>query len=584
MVILQFNKLIRNKWVWGVFALLVSGAFCFDFMFYDRDKSGSVSTDSKLGDLSVKYSAKRVMTAENVVELLGRMAGRDTGATSEEKDEMYGAIAAFEDAGIDVSDARLGEAIREGILPNFDNDPKRYAAEVGRAYGLPMNAFEETYRENMKVFEGISAYMNASAWISPMEADQLGHDMTDKFTVRVASFSQTKEEADAVKVDDEGLRKWFEDNPGRLAVPSRMKLRYVLFDLSDTNLAAKVSVSDEDVSERYELDKGELYTDTDTNGVVTVRELAEVKDEITKSIREERFLQKYFDDNGDGSLSSRVYDENEAALSDESEGAAARPSIIDEIAKEDGLKVSETGWVSAEVSGEIVPGFTTPAADVFLGAEDAELLVSGLDGSSENHNRYALMCARKSCKVWLVESVETSAAHAATFDEAKELIKAPALRDARQKAFDDKVAALVKKGAEAVLATSNVTGSVTFSRSDPEAPKIPNAMGVMRAASGLNKGEVSDLVSTGVCRGFVVVCENRTDGELALLQADAGQVALGVLGAREFAIPRLAAQDPQFKFIKKRAEWLRSNLVRLGYKYEEEPAVEETPVESEDAE
>ena len=27
MVILKFNKLIRNKWVWGVFALLVSIAF-----------------------------------------------------------------------------------------------------------------------------------------------------------------------------------------------------------------------------------------------------------------------------------------------------------------------------------------------------------------------------------------------------------------------------------------------------------------------------------------------------------------------------------------------------------------------------
>ena len=32
MVILQFNKLIRNKWVWGVFAVVVGGAFAFDFL------------------------------------------------------------------------------------------------------------------------------------------------------------------------------------------------------------------------------------------------------------------------------------------------------------------------------------------------------------------------------------------------------------------------------------------------------------------------------------------------------------------------------------------------------------------------
>ena len=31
MVILQFNKLIRNKWLWGVFAIIVGGAFAFDF-------------------------------------------------------------------------------------------------------------------------------------------------------------------------------------------------------------------------------------------------------------------------------------------------------------------------------------------------------------------------------------------------------------------------------------------------------------------------------------------------------------------------------------------------------------------------
>ena len=35
MVILQFNKLIRNKLVWGVFAIAISAFFAFDFLLDD---------------------------------------------------------------------------------------------------------------------------------------------------------------------------------------------------------------------------------------------------------------------------------------------------------------------------------------------------------------------------------------------------------------------------------------------------------------------------------------------------------------------------------------------------------------------
>ena len=46
MVILQFNKLIRNKWVWGAFAVVVSAAFCFDDLFTSRSSDDPVSSDA----------------------------------------------------------------------------------------------------------------------------------------------------------------------------------------------------------------------------------------------------------------------------------------------------------------------------------------------------------------------------------------------------------------------------------------------------------------------------------------------------------------------------------------------------------
>ena len=32
MVIQKFNKIIRNKWIWGAFAVAISAFFAFDFL------------------------------------------------------------------------------------------------------------------------------------------------------------------------------------------------------------------------------------------------------------------------------------------------------------------------------------------------------------------------------------------------------------------------------------------------------------------------------------------------------------------------------------------------------------------------
>ena len=54
MVILQFNKLIRNKWVWGAFAIVVSAAFCFDDLFRTREKEeAEVGSAGVLADENV---------------------------------------------------------------------------------------------------------------------------------------------------------------------------------------------------------------------------------------------------------------------------------------------------------------------------------------------------------------------------------------------------------------------------------------------------------------------------------------------------------------------------------------------------
>ena len=37
MVIQKFNRIIRNKWIWGAFAFAISGFFAFDFLLTGGD-------------------------------------------------------------------------------------------------------------------------------------------------------------------------------------------------------------------------------------------------------------------------------------------------------------------------------------------------------------------------------------------------------------------------------------------------------------------------------------------------------------------------------------------------------------------
>ena len=76
MVILQFNKLIRNKWLWGVFAIIVGGAFAFDFLVDDLLRDGKrEAKDSGVGTLGGEtVSSAEFMRSRRISAVSGRTA------------------------------------------------------------------------------------------------------------------------------------------------------------------------------------------------------------------------------------------------------------------------------------------------------------------------------------------------------------------------------------------------------------------------------------------------------------------------------------------------------------------------------
>lgn len=499
MVILQFNKLIRNKWVWGVFAVIVSAAFCFDDLFTTRrNEERAIGDAGLLGGEKVTVDA----FADARQEVLGFGRNRDDGRSDYEVNlDTWKRIAAERIAaadGVVVSDAALANAISRmfGMQGGFSF--AQYSAQLAQQFGITPERFEAALRRDMAVNQGVHGLLvGSAAFVSPMELDLAVADATDRFTVQVARFTQPKEKADAVTVDDDGLKKWYDANTAKLALPERIKIRYIRFNANSEDVLAKMTVTEDEMRDMYD-STIEKYTSTDTNGVETVKPFEEVKDGIERELRVLAAVD-YFTTN----LQRRVY----ANLA---EGEDPNASRLDKIAAEDGATVVESDWFTLD--GNFVEGFMRRAETIAPGAKEFKDRVAEIDPAVPDL-RYGLAASDNA--VWLFERSALSEAHTPSFEEAKGSIGAQALRDAKAEAFKADVAEIAKGGVEAILATENVSTNITYSLVDLQRGAFPDQTAVVRAAAKLKKGEASELVQTSPGRGFVVVCNDRTPGDAA---------------------------------------------------------------------
>lgn len=543
MVIQKFNKLIRNKWIWGVFAVAISAFFAFDFLIADLNAPSERGGGSGAGTIAgEKVDAALFEALADDVRGIGR--NRDWKTDQAEVNlaawENYAALLVAERAGISVSDDEVSEMIRRD--PSFQQNGAfsfpLYSALLAENSITP-ERFEVSLKRRMTLARLAQSVLGAAAWCSPMELDQAVADMTDTYTVRVASFRQERKDAEAVKLDDEGLRKWYDANTNSIALPERFKLRMVRYDATATNVLAKMTVTEDEMRDRYDV-TSDKYTVTDTNGVERVKDFEEVKDRIERELRQIAAVE-FFRTN----LNARAYGAK----------AADGASRLDEIAKEDGLKVDTTGFISIE--GPQVDGFMTRASLVFPGAENLDETLAELDSSSEDL-RYGVVASDRT--VWLVEKDEVSPAHVPTFEEAKDAIRPRALRDARAEAFKASVEALAAKGTnELFAAAKEVTTNLTFSVTDLRQGEFDDQLSVVRASMKTMKGELSEFTPTSPSRGIVVYCVDRVPGDAAKAMLLKAQVRGEVSSLQLRQVPDA---------------WKKWNLERMGFEPGERSSVE----------
>ena len=581
MVIHQFNKLIRNKWVWGVFAILVSLAFVAPDEWFNGGRDREESNDSRLendefdaelykecqflvdtfipGYITGRGAVSRMQYVD--AQIAGFFGGEGGRRSGNERDvwKAYAAIKAFREAGYDAPDVLLAARIREDFAGQDGSfSDAMYKDVVKRQFGLDPKSFEAQLRLWLTIEQGLFGLERSKSWGSTMEFDQACRDFTDSYTVQVATFTQDKAAADAVKVDDAGLAAWYDKNLDSLAIPERVRLSYVRFDADASNLLAAVTVTDEAVQARYEENSSKGMYDVPpatTNDVKTVKPLDEVRGSIEVALRHELSLEALKAD-----VESRIpYYEDIDELAEEE-----AKKFLPAFAAEKGGEVKESEWVS--LGSSRVPGFVSTISSQFPGVK-RDLFTRKVQSLVRKDS---LVESFESDKyVWVVAlAAREDAVEKPSFELVKDKIGDLALRDAKADAFREMVEGVAKSGAAAVLASGNVSTNLTFSPSafasdyvfgwmnmrgewDFRQAGFPNAQSVVFAARKLGKGEVSEYIPLGTGRAALVVCNDRVPGDVA--QFWRGETFASRLAASAQSLDDFGG-------------WLEDNLARFGYK------------------
>ena len=295
MLITKFNRIIRNRVLWGIYAIVVSVSFVGMF----TQKGGCISSQQDSGSAG-EINGRKVSPGEfqreksHVYLWLRMITGRNITPSAETDEEMqkqtWRRIAEMDAAkslGFDTSDKEVVAAIQNDPMFAVEGrfSKARYNAFVQNFLGS-MNAgsgtFEEYLREELTL-EKIRRMVAAAVWIAPSEFEQRLRELTDSFTVQYVILN-AKEATKDVTVATEAAKAAFEKDPKSFMIPEMARVSYVTFPLAD--FSTNIVVDASEVTNYYN-EHIDRYTTTNVEGLTTWVEIDKVTPEIEKTLAHE---------------------------------------------------------------------------------------------------------------------------------------------------------------------------------------------------------------------------------------------------------------------------------------------------------
>lgn len=155
------------------------------------------------------------------------------------------------DARLTVDSAQLREEIAKE--PGFQEDgqfsPTRYREELAKR-GAPVAAFEASLAQRMRI-QQLEGAVGEAVVVAKDSARRLLAAQLEERVTREMRFPVGPRLA-GIKIDDEAIQKYYDDNPARFERPERVKAEYLVLD--EAGLAAGIEVDEAEIQRTYDAD------------------------------------------------------------------------------------------------------------------------------------------------------------------------------------------------------------------------------------------------------------------------------------------------------------------------------------------
>ncbi len=285
MLITKFNKMIRNKILWGCFASLICIAFVFSFGQGGCDKSTPKRTNSVAKIYGEDVTPRELMLARYFEMGLRQNVNLPPEALAMLGERALQRIAKLRLAtslGLTATDAELVDVIQRD--PSFQQQnvfqQSRYQTVVKQQLGVPVTLFESYLREEITL-QKLQELSSSFSWTSPMEIMQGLSDLTDQRTVEYVILPRDTFTPDT-EVTPEDAEAYYLANTNEFEIQEKVSVRYVKFDLAP--FAEQAEVLETNIVVYYD-EHIEDYTTVDTNEESIISPLEDVHDEIATQLR-----------------------------------------------------------------------------------------------------------------------------------------------------------------------------------------------------------------------------------------------------------------------------------------------------------
>jgi hypothetical protein len=502
--IYHFNRLIRSRILWGFFAILIAFAFvavdsCFQSP-QDAQTAGTIN-GKKIPYTQFEQTVKSIRG-------FGRNRDNETsaGVVDRQAWEQIAARLAAEKNGLAAGQEEIRNALRE--VPGFQGpngfDINRYRMVLADQ-GLTPALYESLVAHQLAIMKN-AALVESATWIAPMELEDELAAMTDRFTVQAATVSNRFAAVD-IRLSEEDLRKFYEENKASFALPDRVAVRYIAVPV--TNYLPFISVPEDDVQEYYD-SHADSYTRTTTNNAKENLPYAEVRDKILAELQleEARYC-------ASTAVTFNIYGKL----------AAVGTNALVTAAEQAGLTVKTSPLFAAD--------------DTLYWAENSKEFAAAAFELDPDRSDSRFGIVKSDASIYVIERTAFAPAHTPSYEEVLNELRPRAQAKARNEAYQDymktlradilKLRAEGKTFAEAAQAqTLNVSTSLTYSVNDIQNQSFPNSFSIAYGAMTLKKGDLSEAIPASATQSLLVYVQDRQPGDALAAEMMRSQVRAGI--------------------------------------------------------